>query len=456
MKSLLTLLVILLGDLVQPCVAQADPARPQATLITNVNVIPMTSEQLLLDQQVLIKAGRIHAIGVALLEQSETDDLTVIDAEGGYLIPGLAEMHAHIPAASAGQTAVDEVLKLYLVNGIVLARGMLGEAAHLALRRQLADGQRIGPELVTSGPSLSGQSVSSRLQAVRMVRAQQADGYDFIKLHPGLSRDQYQAAASEGRRLNVPLAGHVSVEVGLELVLSSHQATIDHLDGYARALLPEGSNTRQRDPGFFGAAIAMNMDFAQIDRLARQSATAGVWNVPTETLLRHTLGTVPVASMLAWPEMRYMDAGTRQRWADSVKSLRNQYSQQQRRRLLAMRQQLLQALHREGAGLLLGSDAPQIMNVPGFSIHRELQAMVDAGLSPYAALAMGTRQVGEFFQRPAWGTVQPGAPANLVLLTANPLKNIGNTRQIAGVLQQGKWYDRNTLDSWLAAIAKTD
>ncbi len=442
MKRFLLLLIMCVGTL----------AQAQTLLIKNVNVIPMDSEQVLPGQQVLVIDNKVAGIGEALIiDGSET--AKVIDGQGGYLMPGLAEMHAHIPSETAGKTAVDEVLRLYLANGIVLARGMLGEPSHLRLRQQLADGRQVGPELITSGPSLSGGSVSSRSQAVKMVRDQQAAGYDFIKLHPGLSRDQYQAAVNEGQRLNIPLAGHVSVAVGTELTLSSEQATIDHLDGYARALLPQDSQALRSDPGFFGAAIATDMDFSQLERLARQTAKARVWNVPTETLMLSTLGDTPLETMLNWPEMRYMDPATVKRWGSSVSGLREQYTQQQRRKLLAMRQQLLLALHRQGAGLLLGSDAPQIMNVPGFSIHRELQAMVDAGLTPYQALQMGTVNVGQFFQREHWGTIRAGSPASLVLLGANPLDDIANTRTVQAVMHQGQWHDRTALDGWLTTIA---
>ncbi len=427
----------------------------QTFRIENVNVITMDAPELLLNQTVLIESGKVVAVDPAGTEQVDFDGQRIA-GNGGYLLPGLAEMHAHIPATRSGQAEIDKVLKLYLANGIVLARGMLGEPGHLALRESLANGERIGPELVTSGPSLNGQSVSSRQQAGKLVREQQAAGYDFIKLHPGLSRTEYQQAVKEAKRVDIQLAGHVSQEVGLELTLNSKQATIDHLDGYARGLLAEGSDALRRDPGFFGAAIAADMDFDRIEQLAIRTANQGVWNVPTETLMLHTLGNTPLQTMLDWPEMRYIDADTLSRWGNSVKSLRAEYSKQQRQRLLAMRQQLLLALQQHGAGLLLGSDAPQILNVPGFSIHRELQAMVAAGLSPAQALSMGTRNVGKFFGREGWGMLKPGSPANLVLVAENPLEDIRHTSGILGVMRQGKWHDRAQLDSWLAALTNAD
>ncbi len=433
-------------------VAVSSLAAAQSLRIDNVNVITMDAPALLENQSVTIRDGKIVQLSDTA-DAGEAFDGQRIDGQDGYLLPGLAEMHAHIPRLSAGNEAVDEVLRLYLANGIVLARGMLGEPGHLQLRSQLASGERIGPELVTSGPSLNGQSVGSPEQAGKMVRDQQAAGYDFIKLHPGLTRRQYQQAVKQSERVNIPMAGHVSAEVGLDLTLASKQATIDHLDGYARGLIPEDNELRGQDPGFFGAAIAAGIDFSRIDQLARQTAKQGVWNVPTETLMLHTMGDTPLQLMLDWPEMRYMDTATVDRWAEITRSLRTGYSEQQRRRLLAMRQQLLVSLQNHGAGLLLGSDAPQILNVPGFSIHRELQAMVSAGLTPQQALAMGTRNVGQFFGRDDWGMVKPGAPANLLLVVDNPLEDISHTADILGVMRQGRWHDRSELDGWLADIA---
>lgn len=442
------ILLLLLLTSIHTAVAQ------QSVIIRNANIIPMTDESVLMQQDVLIQNDRVTAIMPAGIFDNQWQ-IQEIDAENGFLLPGLAEMHAHIPAQTAGEEAISDTLKLYLANGIVLARGMLGEPAHLELRAQLAAGSRVGPELITSGPSLNGQSVSSSEQAARIVREQHAAGYDFIKLHPGLSRDQYQAAVTTGKRLGIPLGGHVSNDVGLDISLTSHQATIDHLDGYAQALLAENDPNLLRDPGFFGVAIASTMQFDQIDRLARQTASESVWLVPTETIMLNTLGSTPVADMLAWPEMQYTDQSTLDRWRDSVIGLREQYSKQDRQQLLAMRQQLLLSLHQNGAGLLLGSDAPQIFNVPGFSIHREMHAMVEAGLTPYEVLSMGTRNAGEFLKREKWGTIQAGAPASLLLVRSNPLDSIDNMREVIGVMHLGEWQSRAVLDSWLADIAAT-
>ncbi len=128
-------------------------------------------------------------------------------------------------------------------------------------------------------------------------------------------------------------------------------------------------------------------------------------------------------------------------------------SAKDRARFIAVRRRIIKALQDAGAGLLLGSDAPQVWNVPGFSIHRELATYVASGLTPYEALATGTRNVATYLNRPDGGTVRQGARADLVLLDANPLENIANTRRIAGVIVAGRWIPKTEIDRRLAALS---
>ncbi len=175
-----------------------------ATAFVNVNVVPMTSETVLAQKTVLVEDGIIVLIGdVDGIPIPE--DVEVIDGTDRYLIPGLAEMHAHLPGA--GTRDIERTLTLFAANGITRVRGMLGQPSHLRLRQQLLDGEVFGPRLTTSGPSFSGNSVSGAEDAIRRVRSQHADGYDFIKLHPGLSADEFQAIADTANELGMPFPG---------------------------------------------------------------------------------------------------------------------------------------------------------------------------------------------------------------------------------------------------------
>jgi len=141
-------------------------------------------------------------------------------------------------------------------------------------------------------------------------------------------------------------------------------------------------------------------------------------------------------------------------WRRSVEEIRGGSTAEDRRRFLDARRVLIRELQRAGAGLLLGSDAPQIMNVPGFSVHTELGYLVNAGLTPLEALQTGTINVARYFGFEDQGLVVPGQVADLVLLARNPLENIAWSTTIKGVARAGRWLDRDALDRLLANIEK--
>jgi imidazolonepropionase-like amidohydrolase len=150
--------------------------------------------------------------------------------------------------------------------------------------------------------------------------------------------------------------------------------------------------------------------------------------------------------------MKYMPVATVDRWRAARDELLNDanYDPATARRAIELRKGLILALRNAGAGLLLGSDSPQIFNVPGFALHHELQYMVQAGLTPYEALKAGTAGPAEYFGSDAFGTITPGKEADLLLLDANPLIDIANSRRIHGVMLRGRWLSREELDVLLA------
>jgi imidazolonepropionase-like amidohydrolase len=447
----------LLAGCTAPAVAPGENAArvaggSEVLAFVDVNVIPMDRERVLRGQTVVVRDGRIVALGAAG-SVSVPAGAARIEAAGRYLMPGLAEMHAHLPPPQAGEAAIERTLFLYLAGGVTLARGMLGHPLHLELRERTARGELLGPHIVTSGPSFNGNSAPTPETAVRMVREQHAAGYDFLKIHPGLSRVTYDMMAATAAEIGIPFAGHVPLDVGLLRALEARQATIDHLDGYVEAMadLPAGLGA-----GFFGFAAMDQVDRSRIDALAAATREAGVWNVPTQSLLEHLFGPDAPETLATRPEMRYMPAATVQQWAQTAGNLRSAetFSAERAERFIELRRQLIHALHRAGAGLLLGSDAPQIFNVPGFAIQHELRMLVDAGLTPYEALATGTRSPAVFFgQADDFGTVAVGRRADLVLLDADPLADIRNVSRIAGVMIHGRWLPAAEIERRLEAIA---
>lgn len=447
MPRILILMLILLP-------VAAAPASEGATAFVNVSVFHPGQARVADHQTVLVERDLITRVGD---KEAVTvpDGARVIDGEGRYLMPGLAEMHAHIPGRDAGKQYVEDVLFLFVANGVTTIRGMLGEPWHLQLRQQVADGQIIGPRIVTSGPSFNGNTVTSPAQAAEKARRQKAAGYDFLKLHPGLTEAEYQAFANAARAVDIPFAGHISRDAGLDRTLAAGQATIDHLEGYVEALVPPDKRDEAGEPGFFGLGVAAHADPERIGELARATADSDTWVVPTDALLAHVAGDTSTDELLGRPGMQYVSAEQRQQWRDRRERFTGERDPEVSKRFLELRLKLIKALHEAGAGLLLGSDAPQVFNVPGFSIHHELDRLVRAGLSPSQALATGTSNVARFLDAEEWfGTVREGLSADLILLDDNPSEDVKALRQPAGVMLRGEWFDRETLDKHLEAVER--
>jgi imidazolonepropionase-like amidohydrolase len=424
------------------------PASPVVVFV-GVNVIPMDRDRVLQNHTVVVRGDRIADIGPAS-RVSAPEGATIVSGTGKYLMPTLAEMHAHVPPGNqVTDQQIDRVLWLYARGGIGTIRGMLGHPNHLAVRTRLNSGEQFGPTLYTSGPSLNGKTVPTPEAAVKIVEEQKAAGYDFLKIHPGIPRDAYDAMAEAAHRLRMPFAGHVPADVGVLRAIEARQLTIDHLDGYVEAMVPKD---KLQQPGLFGMNVVMHADGSKIPELVKATKAAGVWNVPTQVLLENLVSADDPETMAKRPEIKYVEPAQLTQWINMKKKVLAETSPEQRKRFIDVRRKLIKALHAEGAGLLLGSDAPQWWNVPGFSIHRELESLVASGLTPYQALETGTRNVAAFHGRlDQTGTIDAGKRADLLLLGANPLADVTNTWKIEGVMLRGRWASRDDLDKRLDA-----
>ena len=448
MKSILA---VFTGFFFISCNSQSSvsPAGKQI-VFHSVNVIPMDKERVLSNQDVVVKDGKIVAIGDAGKIKSDKDAI-IVDGQGKYLIPGLAEMHAHVPPVDDIEP-MKNVLLLFAVNGITTIRGMLGHPRHIELRAKIQSGEILGPHFYTSGPSFNGNSVKSTEAAETMVVEQKKAGYDFFKLHPGLSKENFLAIAKKAKELNMRFAGHVSYDVGVWLAINEGYASIDHLDGFVEALVPGVENIKESGRGLFGLFIAKKADTTKIAALTTALRDHHVWVVPTQALAERWF--TPLKSAEAFskdPEMIYMSQKTLSNWIDGKNSLMkgSAYDSASVIALIDLRRKLIYACQKNGVGILSGSDAPQVFDVPGFSLHQELQYMVAAGLTPYEALVTSTVNVAEYFNLPDAGTIKEGNVSDLVLLNGNPLSDISQTQNIQGVVIGKRWLPKQDIDSTL-------
>ena len=450
--------VFLLSISLWCCTDKKESEHLPGTLISDVTIVDVEKGTLVQGQNVVIDSGRIQKI-ISKIDNTKAYD-TVISGKGKYLMPGLAEMHAHIPQPpNASEELIDETLFLYLSNGITTIRGMLGHPAHLDLRSKSEAKKILAPRIYTSSPSLNGNTIQTVEEAEAKVTAYKEAGYDFLKIHPGIKKEVFDAAVAKAKALDIPFAGHVPVEVGVRHALESGYVSIDHVDGFLEGLVPESANVNPNENGFFGYNFTPLADSTNIDGLVNLSKEHEVWIVPTQSLYERWFAPTPVDEVLSEPEMQYMAKSTLENW----KSVRERYTgdgsfdQAQWQKFNEIRRELIAKLTREGQGVLLGSDAPQVFNVPGFSIHHEIDGMQGAGLSNLEILKSGTINPALFFDAlDEFGLVKEGLSADLILLNENPLEDLDALKNLFGVMVKGQWLSKVDIDTRLKTIAEAN
>ena len=427
--------------------AAPGPSLAEGYAFVNVSVIPMDRERVLNGYTVVVQGDRIVAFGPSR-EIKVPDGVTRIDGTGKFLIPGLSEMHAHIPPGNqVADSVIERVLGLYVINGVTTVRGMLGHPRHLPYRERAARGELLSPTIYTSSPSLNGGTMRTGAEAADSVRKYKQAGYDFMKVHPGIRRGVFDTIASVAHEVGIKFAGHVPLDVGIERAIEARYWSVDHFDGILQGLVPHTGSFTNEEAGFFGALLINRVDASRLPALAAKMKAAGVWVVPTETLFEWVYSDYSIDELRSRPEMRYMTRQELDQWTTLTNNMRGDLTPEIKKKNLALRAKLMRGLHAAGVGFLLGSDAPQIWNVPGFSIHRELAIMVKRGLTPYQALESGTRNVAVYFgTADRTGTIGNGKRADLILLDGNPLSDITNVGRQSGVMVGGRWLDKAAIN----------
>lgn len=432
MSTPLLLLALTLQGSVLP-----KPAQEPVVAFVDVHVIPMNRDGVLDHQTVIVRGNRIAEMGPAAQVKAPAGAITV-DGRGKYLMPGLGEMHGHLPHPAAGPELTENVLFLYLANGVTTVRGMQGSLPHLELKARIARGELLGPRLWVPGPPLSGNAAPTPESGRRLVEEQQAAGFDHLKIQEGLSRETYDTIVTTAKRLGMRFAGHVPDAVGVFHVLESGQASIDHLDNYVETVGGPDSADERR-----------------IAQVVAATCAARVWTVPTLALWETFLGSGDSATLASRPELRYVPSAWRGNWAQQLSQMRKNAPPLEKRLVtLALRRRILKALQTAGCPIAFGTDSPQLYSVPGFSIHREMRSMTAAGLSPQQILNEATRQVARYFgAEQEFGSVATGQRADLLLLNSNPLSDLTNVERRAGVMVNGRWLPEAEIKARLERIA---
>ncbi len=472
----LTTLILLAASAIQSADAQASRgAVARGTIaITNVNVVPMTRDTVIRDATVIVRDGRIAAVGASARVNVPTG-ATRVDGRGKYLIPGLADAHTHLYSDDElPDSLASYELGVMLANGVTAARLMIGTREHLQLRDDVAAGRILGPQLWLASPMLTGRSgapnsrtVTTADEARAAVREVADAKYDFVKIVDPLTPPVYEAIVDEARTRGIRIDGHVDPAVGVARALEAKQ-NIQHLDGYFEAALADSAPTRTSltQGGVFRLAnwrTIDHIDDAKLARLAGATARSGIWSTPTLTVFNTAFAIGFTDDELhGRPDWKLMPGNFRRLylqarqhyWSPAADSVR---TAERRRKYVEFRNRAVKAIADSGGAgrILAGSDSPDWFMVYGWTMHREMESLVTAGLTPYQALAAATRNPAEYFGAAReWGTIEAGKRADLVLLDANPLEDIRNTTHIAGVAIGGRWLPKSELERMIRAASE--
>ena len=449
---------------------QAAPAADPETLIfTNVNIVDTRSGNLERNMTVVIKNGQIDGIAkVGLIQESRK--IRVVNANGKFLIPGLWDMHVHSAGGSAPAWDEKIIYPLYIANGVTGVRDMGGDPALLEKRREhIERGQVLGPHMVLGGPFLAGGKSDSQTIAVnnpaegrQAVVTLKNRGVDFIKILSNITRPTYMAIAEEARKLKIRFVGHVPDTVSVEEASAAGQRSIEHLTGILLACSSREAELRQQRLD----ALAKK-DFKSYSENEMQAVSTynsvkahhlfveltdnNTWQVPT---LVWDSADAHIGDPDPPDELKYVPASVRKQW-DPAKLLSATTPEEMaaKKELASRYIELAGAMHHADVPFMAGSDGPDPFVVPGFSLHEELELLVQAGFSNAEALQTATFSPALFLAKlDHYGVIEKGREADMVLLEGNPLEEIGNTQKIVAVIVRGKYYPRGELDKILSGI----
>jgi hypothetical protein len=454
------------------CFLHSTQAQESSLTMTHVTVIDMTGAPPKPDRTVVISGNRIVRIGNAKRIQPPPGS-RIVDGTGKFLIPGLWDMHAHF-------TEVERTFPMFVANGVTGVRNMGGDLRQLVRwRAEVASGKLLGPRIVTCGPIVDGPdpaahgptiAVKNETEGREVVDRLKRQGSDCVKVYDRLPRNVYFAIISEARKVGLPVVGHVPLSITSEEAANAGQQSIEHLGNIFESvssirdqLLAEESKSEPvTDPSEFprriaarGECMLATYDQNRADELFKAFVKNRTWQVPT---LEFKWAQTFFDDLLQKPDerLKYIPESERQWWTPE-KNFFARYRTPDyivyRKKLFQKELDLVRDMHRAGVMFMTGTDLSGAYVFAGFSVHHEMELLVQAGFSPYEALQAATRNPALFLGERAWGTVQKGKLANLVLLSADPLVDIRNTQKIDGVVLNGRYLPQSELKDLLTKAA---
>lgn len=434
-------LVLLVYALCRTTSADGDKARANScsspiVAFVHANVVPMSSDKVLADYTVVVCKDRVTTMGPSTVSSVITGART-IDATNKYLMPGLVDAHVHLLSPVE--------FRLYLFNGVTTVFNLDGRPAHLKWRKEIANGTRLGPMIVTSGPIF--RLPHTPEEDVQLVDEQARQGYDAIKIYNRVSKAEYPTLITEAKRHQMLLVGHVAREPGFEMTLAFGQS-IAHLEEFVYTYFNPLHDDQNSHVVF---------DEAKIHTVSKETAAAHVAVITTLNMYATIVQqATDLASFLKNPRLRYVAPWTLKQFQPEANSYHRDFAPSAYgwlRESLAFQRKLMKGLFNAHVPLVAGTDATEVGPLAGFGLHDELEELVRDGLTPLQALQTATVNPAIYFHREHdIGVLEPGKRADLVMLDGNPLSDISNTRRIAGVMAAGRWLARDTLETRLAQV----
>jgi imidazolonepropionase-like amidohydrolase len=471
------------------CLIASGCGRPPSptVAIRGVTVVDVRDGSLHRESTVVVTGNQITAVGPAQTV-AVPDAAEIVDAAGRYVIPGLWDMHVHsvgsVDRAIESRATHEWHFPMFLAHGVTGVRNMSDATGDLtlaltkAVRRRLANGELHGPpRFLTAGTALDGDPplnskkivVRTAAEARAAVEQLAANGADLVKVYENLSREAYFAIMDEARRRRIPVDGHVPFRITPEEAADAGQRTAEHPDALAACCSTAGEAERKRFASVL-ASYATLSDSEQFLALFRH--TRALYEsrdpaacAPALAAFRRN-GTAVTVDLVAYhhvvhaeqiladeARMRLVPPDIRRSWKSQFNSEMIREFQSILRPIVPLELANVRVAKEAGVVLLAGTDVGVPLQVPGLSLHVELERLVEAGLSPLDALQAATLNPARVLKMAdSLGIVEPGKFADLVLVDANPLENIRNTRKIHAVVANGRLYRRADLDQLLGGV----